>query len=318
MHRLFAASDIHISLKAEELFELGPLAVTNSILYGLVAGLLLVLIMVYAARRIKLRPGTGFPAVIEAMTEYTIKLLEAPFGTREKAAKFAPVFGFFFIFIMFNNLMGILPIVGPGVFSSVEGAHIPLFRPFTADLNGTVAMSVIAILIVQYLSIKEQGGKKHLQHYFSAKPLNPINFFIGILEVFGEFVRILSLSLRLFLNTAVGEILIAVFTSMILASGRTPIAVIPILLFEALVAFIQAYVFTILAGTYLGIAIQHSVHEEPHTDQDSSGPGSGKSGNEMLASTSDLSPSPDTVRTSASTAEISHHSPAALNNQAAG
>jgi F-type H+-transporting ATPase subunit a len=267
MMTFFAEADsgIHISLKAEKLFELGPLTVTNSMLYGIVTGLILMIIMIMAARRIHLRPARGFVAIIELMTEYVINLLEGPFGSRTKAARFASIFGFYFVFIMFSNLMGLLPIVGPGVYSSVEGAHIPLFRPFTADLNGTIAMSVIAILIVQYLSIKEQGAKNHLKHYFSDKPMNPLNLFIGILEVFGELTRVLSLSLRLFLNTAVGEILIAVFTSMILASGRTPFAVIPILLFEGLVAYIQAYVFTILAGTYLGLAIaHHGDHENDH------------------------------------------------------
>jgi F-type H+-transporting ATPase subunit a len=258
MLTLFSAADIHVSLKAEKLFELGPLTVTNSMLYGLLTAVIIGSVMIYSARRIKLRPGKGFSQIIEMMTEYVINLLQGPFGSREKAVKFAPVFGFYFIFIMFNNLLGLLPIVGPGIYSQLEGAHTPLFRPFTADLNGTIAMAVIAIIIVQYLSIREQGGKKHAQHYFSNKPLNPVNFFIGILEVFGEFTRIMSLSLRLFLNTAVGEILVAVFTSMILAGGRTPIAVIPIFLFEGLVAYIQAYVFTILAGTYLGIAIAHS------------------------------------------------------------
>lgn len=273
-----AGSGIHISLKAEYLFEIGGFAVTNSMLYGVIAAIILASIMIYSAKRIKLRPASGFVALIELMTEYVINLLHGPFGSRAKAARFAPIFGFYFVFIMFNNLMGLLPIVGPGIYSSVEGANIPLFRPFTADLNGTIAMSVIAILIVQYLSVKEQGAKNHLKHYFSDKPKNPLNFFIGILEVFGELTRILSLSLRLFLNTAVGEILIAVFTSMILVSGRTPFAVIPILLFEGLVAYIQAYVFTILAGTYLGLAIAH--HGDHHSDD--------------------------------------HHSPASLNNQATG
>jgi F-type H+-transporting ATPase subunit a len=254
----FAANDIHVSLKAEQLFTIGPLHVTNSMLYGLLTAVLIASLMLYAARRISVRPTKGFAAVIEMLVEYVTGMLTAPFGSRERAAKFVPVFGFYFIFIMFNNLLGLLPVVGPGVFSNIEGGHVPLFRPFTADLNGTIAMSVIAIIIVQYLSIKEQGGKKHLQHYFSDKPLNPVNFFIGVLEVFGEFTRIISLSLRLFLNTAVGEILISVFTSMILASGRTPFVVLPIFLFEGLVAYIQAYVFTILAGTYLGLAIAHA------------------------------------------------------------
>lgn len=262
MTSLFAAPDIHVSLKAEKLFTLGPLNITNSMLWGAVCAVILASVMIVAARRSKLRPSRGLAGGIEMTTEYVINLLEAPFGSRAKAAKFAPIFGFYFIFIIFNNVLGLLPIVGSGVYSSLEGMRAPLFRPFTADLNATIAMSVIAIVTVQYLSIREQGGKKHFQHYFTDKPLNPLNIFIGILEVFGELTRIMSLSLRLFLNTAVGEILIAVFTSMILASGRTPIVVLPILLFEALVAFIQAYVFTILAGTYLGLAISH--HNDDH------------------------------------------------------
>lgn len=235
-------------------------------LYGVVVSVFIAWLMIAAAKRIKVRPRKGFNVFIEMMVEYVTSVLTGPFGTRERAARFAPIFGFYFIFILFNNLAGILPLVSPGIYSTAEGTAIPLFRPFTADLNGTLAMSIVAILIVQYLSIKEQGGKKHLQHYFTDKPFNPINLFIGILEVFGELTRVLSLSLRLFLNTAVGEILIVVFASVILANGRTPLTVIPILLFEALVAYIQAYVFMVLTGTYLGMAISHADehHEEEH------------------------------------------------------
>lgn len=262
MWNFLGAADIHISLKAEKLFALGPLNVTNAMVYGIVCAILIGLVMIWAARRISVRPTKGIVAIFEIMVEMITNLLAGPLGSRERAIRFVPIFGVFFVFIMFNNLLGILPLVGPGL--AYNGT--PLFRPFTADLNGTIVMALTAILIVQYLSIREQGGKKHLQHYFTNKPLNPINFFIGLLEVMGELTRVLSLSLRLFLNTAVGEILIAVFTSMILVSGRTPFVVLPILLFEALVAYIQAYVFTILAGTYLGLAIAHSDahHEDDH------------------------------------------------------
>lgn len=254
-------SGIHVSLKAEPITELGPLTVTNSIVYGTLCAVLLTALLIIGARKVKFNPKKGaFAGALEWLTEFVINLLQGPFGSRAKAAKYTPYFAAFFFFIIFNNLMGLLPIVGPGV--AVSG--IPLFRPFTADLNGTIALSVTAIVLVQVLSIKEQGVSGHLKHYFSDKPWNPINFFIGILEVFGELTRITSLSLRLFLNTAVGEILIAVFTSMIAPNGRTPIAVIPIFFFEMLVAGIQAYVFTILAATYLGISIRHADHGEDH------------------------------------------------------
>lgn len=263
---VFAASDIHISLKAEPIFKLGPLTVTNSMIYGLVCAVLISGLLVWASRKIKINGQKGFSQIVEIIVDFVIGLLEGPLGGRANAVKYAPVFGTYFMFIIFTNLLALLPIVGPGLTVHVGEAHTPLFRPFTADLNATIAMSIIAIVMVQVLSIKEQGGKKHLQHYFSKKPWNPIAFFIGILEVFGEFTRILSLSLRLFLNTAVGEILVAVFTSMIASGGRTPLAVLPILLFEMLVAGIQAYVFTILCATYLGLAISHAHddHDDDH------------------------------------------------------
>lgn len=221
--------------------------------------------MIVAAWRIKLMPRRGPSAIIEAMVSYVTGILEGPFGTHEQAVRFVPIFGFYFIFILFNNLLELLPFVGPGIYASHGGVHEALLRPFTADLNGTVAMAVIAILTVQYLSIREQGAKKHFLHYFNNKPRSPIYFFIGILEMFSELTRILSLSLRLFLNTAVGEILILVFTSMVASSGRTPIVVLPIILFEALVAYIQAYVFMLLSSTYLGLAIAHQdTHQEAH------------------------------------------------------
>ncbi len=263
---VFAATDIHISLRAEPIFQLGPLTVTNSMIYGVICSVFIAIMMLWASRKIKINGQKGFSQIIEMIVDYVLNLLESPLGSRANAVKYAPIFGTYFVFIIFTNLLALLPIVGPGLSVHTAAGHTPLLRPFTADLNGTIALSVIAIVMVQVLSIREQGGKKHFQHYFTKKPWNPIAFFIGILEVFGEFTRILSLSLRLFLNTAVGEILVAVFTSMIVSGGRTPLAVIPILLFEVLVAGIQAYVFTILAATYLGLAIAHADdgHDEDH------------------------------------------------------
>lgn len=265
----FAASDIHISLKAEPVAQIGPLTVTNAMVYGVIISFIIAILLIVARRKIKVTPRKGFTQIIELVVEYVLTMLEGVFGSRAKAVQYAPIFGSFFMFILLNNIFGVLPVVGPQLSVTYDGAHVPLLRPFTADLNGTIAMAVTAIIIVQVLSIKAQGGKKHLQHYFTDKPLNPINLFIGLLEVFGEFTRILSLSLRLFLNTAVGEILIAVFTSLIISNGRTPLAVIPIILFELLVAGIQAYVFTVLTATYLGLAIAHAEdHHEEHGHPD--------------------------------------------------
>jgi F-type H+-transporting ATPase subunit a len=304
---IFASTEgIHISLSPEPLFELGGFVFSNAMLYGIITGLFMFWVLKKVADNVSIEPTKkAFVSIFESIIEYVIKILEGAFGSREKGVKFAPIFAFFFLFIIFSNIGGLLPFVSPA-FTLGESN---LFRPLTADLNGTIAMSVIAIIVVQVLSIKEQGVKGHLKHYFSDKPLNPINFFIGVLEVFGEFVRVLSLSLRLFLNTAVGEILIEVFTSMILVYGRTPIAVIPILLFELLVAYIQAYVFTILTANYLGIAISHADHhdEEAHEEDEEAAP----------ASRPRAMGTPETAPT-AGPHSIDHHSPATLKNRLVG
>jgi F-type H+-transporting ATPase subunit a len=266
MFNNFAASDIHVSLKAEPIFKLGPLTVNNSLIFGLICSVIILVLFITAARKIKYRPGKSKLANgVEYLVSFVMDMLTGSLGTRELAVRYAPFYISIFCVIITSYLLSLIPLVGPGIYANVEGAHTPLLRAFTADINTTLAMAIIAIVAVQIMSISVQGIKRHLQHYFTDKPLNPLNFLIGIIEVFGELTRIISLALRLFLNTAVGEILIAVFTSLVLSGGRTPLAVAPIFLFEILVAGIQAYVFTVLSATYLGLAVSHA-HDESHSD----------------------------------------------------
>lgn len=263
--RHFAEDGPTVELSPGAVTSIAGFTISNSVIYGLVCSVLLIIIALTANRKIRLKASKGFTQFIEMIMEFVIGLIEGPLGSRKKAVKYAPIFGSFFLFIMFSNLMGLMPFVGPGVFAKTAEGVIPLFRPFTADLNGTIAMAVIAIVTVQYLSIKESGFLGHLKHYFTDKPLNPINTFIGLLEVFGEFTRILSLSLRLFLNTAVGEILISVFAY--IGKDFRSFTILPIAMFEMLVAAIQAYVFTVLCATYLGLAISHG-HDDEHLAQE--------------------------------------------------
>ncbi len=262
LNRFANGDEPHIALAPETVYHIGGFNITNSMIYGLACSILLALVLLFSRRRIRVKATKGIAQIIEILMEFVIGLIEGPLGSRKKAAQYAPIFGTFFLFIIFNNIMGIMPWVGPGVNATTAEGTFPLLRAFTADLNGTIAMAVIAIGTVQYLSIKESGFIGHLKHYFTDKPLNPVNAFIGLLEVFGEFTRMISLSLRLFLNTVVGEILIAVFA--FIGKDFQSFTILPIAMFEILVACIQAYVFTVLAATYLGLAIAHS-HDDEHT-----------------------------------------------------
>ncbi len=265
----FASEDgPHISLRAEEITEVSGFVITNSIIYGFIVAMFMLVLGIYISRRQTVRPQGGLVQITEMGIDFIVNLLEGSLGSRKKAYKYAPMFATFFIFIVLSNVSGLMPWVGPGVHVATEAGETPLLRPFTADLNATIAMSIIAIVLVQILSIKESGFMGHLQHYFTDAPFNPINFFIGVLEVFGEVTRVASLALRLFLNTAVGEILIAVFA--FVGANAASFTVFPIVLFEVLVALIQAYVFTVLTATYLGLAIAHGQHdhENEHDEGD--------------------------------------------------
>jgi len=259
---LASADKPHISLAPEEVLSIRGLSITNSIIYGGICMVLLVVLLVFSRKKTRLKAVRGVTQFIEMAVEFVIGLIEGPLGSRKKAVKYAPIFGTFFLFIIFNNIMGIMPWVGPGfTATTASDGTFPLFRAFTADLNGTIAMALIAIGTIQYFSIKESGFMGHLKHYFTDKPFNPVNMFIGVLEVFGEITRMISLSLRLFLNTVVGEILIAVFA--FIGKDFQSFTILPIAMFEILVAGIQAYVFTVLCATYLGLAIAHG-HDDEH------------------------------------------------------
>ena len=263
------AEGLHVSLKAEKLFNLGPFTINNSVLYGAICGLVILTIFITARFKIKYRPTKSKLANgVEYLIGFVLDMLTGSLGSRDLAVRFAPFYLAIFSIIITSYLLSLFPIVGEGIFARTAEGQFPLFRAFTADINATLAMAIVAIIGIQIMSIRTQGVKKHLQHYFSDKPLNPINFIIGVIEVFGELTRILSLALRLFLNTAVGDILIVVFTSLIAPGGRTPLAVAPIFLFEILVAGIQAYVFTVLCATYLGLAVSHA-HEDHHDESHS-------------------------------------------------
>jgi F-type H+-transporting ATPase subunit a len=242
-------------------FTLGGFTITNSILYGWACIVVIITLFVWVARRVTVKPKSGFIQVVEVGVDFITNLVEGAFDNKEIGRKYVPYFVTLFFFILFNNWLGLLPIVGEGF--QAHGA--PLLRPFTGDLNGTLALGVVTMLLVYGASIREAGGPlKYLRHFFIGSPKNPLYFVIGLLEMFTDLTRVLSLSLRLFLNVTIGEIVIAVFAY--LGHAAAPLTALPFTLLEVLVAALQAYIFTILSTMYLAIAVNHA--EEHAADAD--------------------------------------------------
>jgi F-type H+-transporting ATPase subunit a len=252
-NQMFASSGPTVHVSPASVVHIAGLTLTNSILYGWASTLVIIVIMITVARRMSVHPKGGFIQIIEVGVEFIRNLVVGAFDDKDRAQKYIPYFVTIFFFILFSNWLGLVPGVG-------EAFHVgsnPLLRPFTADLNGTFAIGLVTMGLVYTASVRESGGFiKYLRHFFVGSPLNPLYLIIGLLEMLTDLTRVFSLSLRLFLNVTIGEIVIAVFSY--LGHIAAPLTALPFTLVELFVGALQAYIFTILSVMFLAIAVNHS------------------------------------------------------------
>ena len=252
------------TLYAEQVYKIGGFPITNSLLNTWLAVLAVAVFGLYFRTKIKLIPR-GVQNFLEAVVEALLDVFDSVTGSRAKTFKFFPFIFSFFVFILINNWLGLLP--GIGSISQVvaengEKLFIPFFRGGTADLNTTFALAVIGVAASHIFGITAVGGWNYFNKFINLKVLfempkkifkepavlivNPIKFFVGLLEIISELAKIASLSFRLFGNIFAGEVLVAA-TAAILAYGLP----IPFMFLEVMVGAIQALIFAMLILTYL-------------------------------------------------------------------
>lgn len=259
--KFMADSGPSVHIAPGGVWQVGSLNITNSMLYGWICIIAICTLLIWVARKAKLKPEGGVVQFVEVGVDFITDLVEGAFDDEKIGRKYVPFFVTMFFFILLNNWLGLLPIVGEGFHS---GDH-PLLRPFTADLDGTLALGLVTMLLVYAASIRESGGfRYYIRHFFVGNPLNPLFFFIGVLEMFTDLTRVISLSLRLFLNITIGEIIIAVFSY--LGHIAAPLTALPFTLLEILVGALQAYIFTILGTMFLAIAVNGAGDHANHVD----------------------------------------------------
>jgi F-type H+-transporting ATPase subunit a len=257
---LFSATEVvekkgpAIHIVPGEVTKIAGYSISNSMIYAWISSIVILVLLTIVARKMTVRPKRGAIQLVEAGTQFIIDTIAGSLGSREKAIKYAPYFVTTFFFVMLSNWMGLLP----GVGEAFRVGETPLFRPFTADLNGTLAAASVMMVLVQIFAVKESGLKKHIRHYFAGSLKNPATYLLGIFELFSELTRIGSLALRLFLNVAIGEIIISIFSY--LGSFAAPITSLPFVGLELFVGALQAYIFVMLTIMYLGAAVKHD-HE---------------------------------------------------------
>ncbi len=263
MMHFFAAAGPHISIKAEEILNLGGVSITNSHMLGLL-GIIILVWLLFDARAVAL--GKKKPNFATRLITWTF---EGLYGTVRQvipdekwAKKVAPVAITIFFFVIAQYWMGILPIVGP----ITVGEGTPLFRPFVADLNMTFALAIVTIVAAQIYAFKYMGFKGNMGRYFINPLKDPIMAFVGILELVAEFSRLLGLSFRLFGNVLAGEVLLIMIAY--LTQFISPLALQPFYLFELFIGGIQAYIFFMLTVVFISLGLSHhgdEAHDDDHS-----------------------------------------------------
>jgi len=275
-----------VSLAAEKLFTLfNWLPVTNTLFTAWVVMFLLFLLTFLATRKIKAIPTSRFQNFIEMVIEGILGIIESVTGNAKNAREFFGVIATIFLFVLFSNWFGLIPGVGSvGFFEKVANEEIankkveyeipadkkiasektekeiksgtehkveftPLLRAASSDLSFTLALAFIAVLYTQIIGFRHLGWK-YLNKFFNFK--NPINFFVGILEIISEFAKMVSFSFRLFGNVFAGEVLLVVMT--FLVPYLVPI---PFYGLEIFVGLVQAVVFATLTLVFLKGATEH-------------------------------------------------------------
>lgn len=206
--------------------------------------ILVVLFLTFASYKIKNNLSKGESVlpdekislrnIFEILTiDFLFDLFENIMGSRDKAKKYLPLLGASFIFILFSNLLGL----------------IPGFLAPTGNFNTPVACALVIFVMYNYYGFREHG-LSYLKQF--AGPLVYIAPLMFIIELVSHFVRPVSLSLRLFWNMTGDHLVLGIFTN--LTHLLIPALFIALGLF---VSVLQAFIFTILSAIYISLSVAH-------------------------------------------------------------
>jgi F-type H+-transporting ATPase subunit a len=241
-HAAAASSSAAPAPPAEVLFYVAGVGITNSIVTAWVVIAILVLFAFFSTRNMRTLPS-GIQNFWELIIELWVGVSEQTMG-RRRGRRFMPLVATAFLFILFSNWFGTLPI---GYLTVVNAQHetVPIFRSADSDLNITAAMAIMMIAIAEFFELKSLGLLGYLKGLLIPNPMR-------WLEIF---TRPLSLAFRLFGNIFAGEVLLATMLTV------APFVLFVFIAIELFVGIIQALIFSMLSLVFLSIA---TVHEDAH------------------------------------------------------
>lgn len=254
------------TLFAEPVFHIGQFNITNSLLTSWLA-VFLIIILSLVIRSKNSRLPSKFQSFIELVINGALDMMDLVTNDREKSKKVFPIVFSIFIFILINNWLGLIPGIGSLTYNGVA-----MFRGGTADLNTTLALGLFSVVAANVFGVLVVGGWNYLNKFINLKALieipkkitkeptivlvNPINFFVGLIEIVSEVAKVASLSFRLFGNVFAGEVLIASITALV--AYLVPL---PFMFLEIIVGIVQALIFAVLTLVYFTIASTSHDHD---------------------------------------------------------
>ncbi len=253
--------------KLDTWFSVGPIDFNKGVLYVLVAAVITLGLLFYVAGRLRQRPGR-LQAAIEMFYGLTSSMTTDSLHDDKLQKKYFPLIATLFVFIMVSNLIGYIPLPVNSLDKfTIFGAHIPSFQIYAADTN--VAFPLILSLIVFVLFSWERLKYHHFNPVKAVASLmpggitGPIKPLIFVIECLSYFLRLISLTVRLWANLLAGHMLIAFMggeLGVLVGDPWVQWLLLPIgiaiFAFEAvLIASLQAFIFSILTAIYLGDAV---------------------------------------------------------------
>jgi len=249
---------------------LGPLdlSITKAVLYLFLASALTIFTMVYVARHMQMKPNRT-QAAVEAAYGLTKNQITGSNLQGSYATKWFPFLATLFFFIAFTNIIGYLPLPTNTEHEvSLFGLSIPSFAIYAASANISFSLALTLVVWFSYHieGVRAKGLFGYLKSFLPAglEDMNPIGkALIFVIELLSQFMRLVSLSVRLFANILAGHLLLlfmggglAVLLGVSALGVLTfPLAFVFFVLEVGLIATLQAFIFATLSGIYIGGAV---------------------------------------------------------------
>jgi F-type H+-transporting ATPase subunit a len=241
------------------------MSINKAVLYVWMATALTVAVMVYIAKRMQERPNRVQTAV-ETVYDLTYRNITRGNMDESMARKWFPFIGALFLWILFSNLLGYIPLPTNSLEKfNIFGLNIPGFAIYAATANISIPLVLTLIVWVSYHveGIRAKGLRRYLASWIPAGVPSAARAPLFAIEVISHFVRLISLTVRLFANILAGHLLIlfmggglVVLLGLAAIGPLTLLGAVAFFLFEViLIAGLQAYIYATLTAIYLGGAV---------------------------------------------------------------